>query len=58
MIPAFIPSPLGAITEYFPTAPEVFITLGIWGIGFLVLTVFYKLTLAVNEEVGDEDTAH
>jgi len=58
MIPAFIPSPLGAITEYFPTAPEVFITLGIWGIGFLVLTIFYKLTLAVNEEVGDEDTAH
>lgn len=58
MIPAFIPSPLGAITEYFPTAPEVFITLGIWGIGFLVLTVFYKLTLAVNEEVGDEDAAH
>lgn len=58
MIPAFIPSPLGAITEYFPTAPEVFITLGIWGIGFFVLTVFYKLTLAVNEEVGDEDTAH
>ncbi len=58
MIPAFIPSPLGAITEYFPTAPEVFITLGVWGIGFFVLTVFYKLTLAVNEEVGDEDAAH
>lgn len=58
MIPAFIPSPLGAITEYFPTAPEVFITLGIWGIGFLVLTIFYKLTLAVKEEVGDEDAAH
>ncbi len=58
LIPGFIPSPLGNFTQYFPTAPEVFVTLGIWGIGFLVLTIFYKLAISVQEEVGDEDPAH
>jgi molybdopterin-containing oxidoreductase family membrane subunit len=58
LIPGFIPSPLGDFTQYFPTAPEVFVTLGIWGIGFLILTIFYKLAISVKEEIGDEDPAH
>ncbi len=58
LIPGFIPSPLGSFTQYFPTAPEVFVTLGIWGIGFLILTIFYKLAISVKEEIGDEDPAH
>ena len=58
LIPGFIPSPLGDFTQYYPTAPEVFVTLGIWGIGFLVLTIFYKLAISVKEEIGDEDPAH
>lgn len=53
VVPGFIPSALGDFTQYFPTAPEAFITLGIWGIGFLVLTIFYKLTISVKEEVGE-----
>ncbi|MBW1679544.1 MAG: polysulfide reductase NrfD, partial [Deltaproteobacteria bacterium] len=43
VITGFIPSPLETITEYTPTLPEVGITLGIWAMGFLVLTVLYKI---------------
>jgi molybdopterin-containing oxidoreductase family membrane subunit len=49
IIGGFIPSPLGAVTEYSPTLPEMGITLGIWAVGFLMVTIFYKITLAVRE---------
>jgi molybdopterin-containing oxidoreductase family membrane subunit len=52
VITGFIPSPLETITEYTPTLPEVGITLGIWGMGFLVLTVLYKIAVSVKEEVA------
>jgi Ni/Fe-hydrogenase subunit HybB-like protein len=42
VVTGFIPSPLGKITEYTPTVPEVLITVGIWGLGFLILTILYK----------------
>jgi molybdopterin-containing oxidoreductase family membrane subunit len=51
VVAGFIPSPLGKITEYFPTAPETLITLGVYGIGFLILTVLYKIAVTVREEV-------
>ncbi len=50
VITGFIPSPLEAVTQYFPTGPEVMITLGIWAMGFLILTVLYKIALSVKEE--------
>jgi molybdopterin-containing oxidoreductase family membrane subunit len=49
IVGGFIPSPLGAVTEYAPTLPEISITLAIWAIGFLMVTVFYKITLSVRE---------
>ena len=55
LMPGFIPSPLGGLTEYFPTVPEAFITLGVWGIGFLVLTIFYKITISVKKEIGEDE---
>jgi molybdopterin-containing oxidoreductase family membrane subunit len=51
VVAGFIPSPLGKITEYFPTAPETLITFGVYGIGFLILTVLYKIAVTVREEV-------
>jgi molybdopterin-containing oxidoreductase family membrane subunit len=48
VITGFIPSPLGAITEYSPTGPEIMITLGIWAAGFFLLTVFYKIFVHVR----------
>jgi molybdopterin-containing oxidoreductase family membrane subunit len=54
VIGGFIPSPLGNITEYAPTLPEVAIVVGIWAVGILMTTVFYKIALSVREgyEVG------
>ena len=49
IVGGFIPSPLGAITEYAPTLYEIVITLGIWALGFLMITVFYKIALSVRE---------
>jgi Ni/Fe-hydrogenase subunit HybB-like protein len=49
IVGGFIPSSLGALTEYTPTFPEILITLGIWALGFLMITVFYKITLSVRE---------
>ncbi|MBP7342849.1 MAG: polysulfide reductase NrfD [Syntrophaceae bacterium] len=48
VIPGFIPSPLEAMTEYHPTGPEIAITLGVWAVGFLILTAFYKIFTAVR----------
>ncbi|MBW2622269.1 MAG: polysulfide reductase NrfD [Deltaproteobacteria bacterium] len=45
----FVPSPLEHVTEYIPTIPELFISLMIYAIGLLVLTVLYKITLSVKE---------
>jgi Ni/Fe-hydrogenase subunit HybB-like protein len=49
VLTGFIPSPVETITRYSPTPTEMAITLGVWGIGFLVLTVLYKVAIAVKE---------
>ncbi len=51
VVAGFIPSPLEHITEYCPTFPELMISLGVWAIGFLILTVLYKIALSVRKEV-------
>ena len=53
IVGAFIPSSVGAVTEYAPTLPEISITLGIWALGFLMITVFYKIALSVRESFAD-----
>jgi len=47
----FVPNPLHEVNEYFPTFPEVMISIGVYAIGALVLTIFYKITIGVKEEV-------
>lgn len=49
IVGGFVPSSLGAITEYAPTLPEILITLGILAIGFLSITVFYKITISIRD---------
>jgi Ni/Fe-hydrogenase subunit HybB-like protein len=49
IVAGFVPSPLGVVTTYAPTAPELGIVLGVWAIGALVLTVFYKVTISIRE---------
>ena len=49
IVGGFVPSPLGSVTRYSPTAPEWTIVLGVWAIGALMITVFYKITVSVRE---------
>ena len=51
VVVGFIPSSLENITEYCPTLPELCISLGVWAIGFFILTVLYKIALTVRGEV-------
>jgi len=53
IVGGFVPSPLGHVTSYVPTAPEIGITLAIWAVGFLMITVFYKIALSVREALAD-----
>ncbi len=48
----FVPNPLHHVNEYVPTLPEVLIGLGIWAIGFLVLTALFKIAVTIKEEVA------
>lgn len=49
IVGGFVPSPLGLVTRYSPTAPEWAIVMGVWAIGALMITVFYKITVSVRE---------
>ena len=51
VVAGFVPTPLGEIVEYAPTWPELRITFGVYGIGFLILTVLYKIAISVREEL-------
>jgi molybdopterin-containing oxidoreductase family membrane subunit len=51
VIGGFTPNPFERVTPYWPTTPEVLITLGVWATGFFVLTVLYKIAVSVKEEV-------
>ena len=44
----FVPSPQQEIVEYMPTAIEILVTLGIWSIGILLLTVLFKVVVTVK----------
>jgi Ni/Fe-hydrogenase subunit HybB-like protein len=47
----FIPNPFDKITEYWPTIPEALITLGVWAMGFLMLSILYKIAISIKEEI-------
>ena len=47
----FTPSPLHEVVEYIPSIPEILIALGVWALGFLVLTALYKIVVGVKAEV-------
>src|SRR5512135_2542475 len=48
IVGGFVPNMFEGVTEYWPTVPETIITIGVWAIGFLVLTVLYKVAVAVR----------
>jgi len=52
VVGGFIPNPFDRVFEYWPTTPEVFISLGVYATGFFVLSVLYKIAVSVKEEVA------
>jgi len=54
VITGFIPNPVGGVTEYTPSGPEIMITLAIWAMGFLIITGLYKIASTVRKQEGTE----
>jgi len=52
VVAGFIPSPLEHVTEYVPTAPELMISVGVYAMGALILTVLYKVAVTVKAEAA------
>jgi Ni/Fe-hydrogenase subunit HybB-like protein len=46
-------NPLHEIVEYYPTANEIGITLGIWATGILLVTMLYKIAASVEHEIEE-----
>ncbi len=49
VVGGFIPTPLEKIVIYTPTLTEVFIGLGVWSAGILILSMLYRITIAVRK---------
>jgi molybdopterin-containing oxidoreductase family membrane subunit len=48
VIPGFIPTPLGEVFEYGPTAVELVLSAGIWAFGALVFTLLARASIAIE----------
>lgn len=48
----FIPTSLHQAVDYVPTALELLVSMGIYGIGALILTILFKLVVGVRSETG------
>jgi molybdopterin-containing oxidoreductase family membrane subunit len=51
VVGGFIPNPFERVFEYWPTTPEVLITMGVWATGFFVMTVLFKMAVSIKEEL-------
>ncbi len=58
VVGGFIPNPFEGVTEYWPSAREALIATGVWSLGFLVLTLLYKIAVTVREETEGIETEH
>jgi molybdopterin-containing oxidoreductase family membrane subunit len=50
----FVPTPLHDIVDYVPTIPELIISIGIYGVGIFILTVFVKIVISVRAETATD----
>lgn len=51
MTGGFLPTPFSEVPEYWPSIPESLIALGVWAVGFFLVTIFYKIALSVRKEI-------
>ncbi len=47
VVPGLVPTPLGEVTNYFPSFTEICITLGIWAFGALLYTLLLKAAVPI-----------
>jgi molybdopterin-containing oxidoreductase family membrane subunit len=47
VVPGFIPTPIGEVTEYYPTMIEIMMTIGLWALGFFILTILLKGAIGI-----------
>lgn len=52
VIGGFVPNTFEKVFPYMPTMPEIGVSIMVWGIGFLILTILYKIAISVKEEVA------
>jgi Ni/Fe-hydrogenase subunit HybB-like protein len=52
VVGGFVPNMFDSVTEYWPTTPELLVTLGVWATGIFVLTILFKVAISVKEEVA------
>jgi len=48
----FIPTPLHEVVDYVPTIAELLISVGVFALGGLILTLLLKIAVSVKEEAG------
>ena len=58
IIGGFVPNMLNQVRTYWPTVTEGLIALGVWSVGFFVLTVLYKVAVGVREETAGVEIEH
>jgi molybdopterin-containing oxidoreductase family membrane subunit len=51
VVAGFVPSVLGHVTDYIPTGPELLISLAVYAMGGLLVTLLYKIALTVRHQV-------
>ena len=52
VVGGFVPNPFDRYVEYWPTIIELLISVGVWAIGALIITILFKMTASVKEEVS------
>lgn len=50
IVAGFVPNSFERVIEYSPTLNEILVTLGVYAIGVLLITVLYKVAISVREE--------
>ena len=50
IVAGFVPNAFEKVVEYSPTLNEISVTLAIYAIGFLLITILYKVAISVREE--------
>jgi Ni/Fe-hydrogenase subunit HybB-like protein len=58
IVGGFIPNPLDEVRTYWPTMPETWISIGIWAIGLLILSILYKIAISVRIETEGLEITH